>query len=73
MGGTKNSEVKQIIRKIKRGYILENSFDLETFFNKKINLNFSIENEKSINHSYSFEDSSKNLENIIIDQIKNNL
>ena len=32
-----------------------------------------IENEKSINHSYSFEDSSKNLENIIIDQIKNNL
>ena len=73
VGGTKNSEVKQIIRKIKRGYILENSFDLDTFFNQKIHSNFLIDNEKSVNYSYSYEASSKNLENIIIDQIKNNL
>tara|TARA_Y100001935_G_scaffold255044_1_gene266220 strand:+ start:6941 stop:8221 length:1281 start_codon:yes stop_codon:yes gene_type:complete len=72
VGGTKNSEVKQIIRKIKRGYILEKSTDLDAFFNKKIHLNFSLDIEESVNYSYSYEASSKNLEKIIIDKIKNN-
>ena len=35
VGGTKNSEVKQIIRKIKRGHILENITDLDVFLIKK--------------------------------------
>ena len=62
----------QIIRKIKRGHILENSTDMDTFFNQKIHSNFSIDIEESVNYSYSYEASSKKLENIIIDKIKNN-
>ena len=45
---------------------------MDTFFNQKIHSNFSIDIEESVNYSYSYEASSKKLENIIIDKIKNN-
>ena len=66
VGGIANSEVKQILKDLKRGIILEDQNQIFNFLDKKIYLNLETTLNKRDNYKYSYKKTAMNFENFIL-------
>ena len=66
VGGRANSEVKQILKDLKRGIILEDQNQIFNFLDKKIYLNLETTLNKRDNYKYSYKKTAMNFEDFIL-------